>query len=162
MSGLVKILIFVMLNKLRCHARFQFSANQIAWSRLFIQIHMLNDKQCRSRSVGFFRSQLIWIYTVCKGRVYADSVEQGLNLTFTTLWMNSADDNLMIFFFFFNQKTGFFLIQQMMILWYFSYFSQKTGFFLFLSENRLWYFIQIIVSVGVSLHEISKSIHWEK
>ena len=22
-------------------------------------------KQCRSRSVGFFRSQLIWIYTVC-------------------------------------------------------------------------------------------------
>ena len=28
--------------------------------------HILNDKQCKSRSVGFFRSQLIWIYTVCK------------------------------------------------------------------------------------------------
>ena len=27
---------------------------------------ILNDKQCRSRSVCFFRSQLIWIYTVCK------------------------------------------------------------------------------------------------
>ena len=26
--------------------------------------------QCRSRLVGFFRSQLIWIYTVCKGRIY--------------------------------------------------------------------------------------------
>ena len=29
----------------------------------------LNGKQCRSRSVGFFRSHLIWINTVCKGRV---------------------------------------------------------------------------------------------
>ena len=27
-----------------------------------------NDKQCRSRSVGFFRSQLIWIYSICKGK----------------------------------------------------------------------------------------------
>ena len=52
-----------MLNKLRCHAHFQFSANQITWSRLLIQIHILYDKQCRSRSVGFFGCQLIWIYT---------------------------------------------------------------------------------------------------
>ena len=28
---------------------------------LIIQIHIHNGKQCRSRSVGFFRSQLIWI-----------------------------------------------------------------------------------------------------
>ena len=62
----------VMLNKLRCHACW-FSTNQITWSRLLIQIHIINDKQCRFRSVGFFRSQLIWIYTVCKGRVYAGS-----------------------------------------------------------------------------------------
>ena len=34
--------------------------------------------QCRSRSVGFFRSQLIWIYTVCKGRIYQGSAGQGL------------------------------------------------------------------------------------
>ena len=27
-------------------------------------MHCLS-KQCRSRSVGFFRSQLTWIYTVC-------------------------------------------------------------------------------------------------
>ena len=54
------------------------SPNQITWSRLLIQIHILNDKQCRSRSVGFFRSQLIWIYTVCKGRVYLGSARLGL------------------------------------------------------------------------------------
>ena len=36
-----------------------FSANQITWSRLLLQIYILNPKECRSRSVGFFRSQLI-------------------------------------------------------------------------------------------------------
>ena len=41
-----------MLNELRCHAHFQFSANQITWSRSLIWIHILNDKLCRSRSVG--------------------------------------------------------------------------------------------------------------
>ena len=71
----------VMLNKLRCLAHFLFSANQIAWSKLLIQIQILNSKQCRSRSVGFFRSQLIWIYTVCKGRVYPGSAGQGLILS---------------------------------------------------------------------------------
>ena len=39
---------------------------------------MLNDKQCRSRSVGFFRSQLIWICTVCKERAYPGSAGLGL------------------------------------------------------------------------------------
>ena len=52
---------------IKCHTHFKFSANNIIWSRLLIQIHILNGKQCRFRSVGFF--QLIWIYTVCKGRV---------------------------------------------------------------------------------------------
>ena len=51
---------------------------QLTWSRLLIQIHIQNDKQCRSRSVGFFRSQLIWIYTVCKDRIYPGSAGQGL------------------------------------------------------------------------------------
>ena len=46
----------------------------------FTQIHILNDKQCKFRSVGFFRSQLIWIYTVCKGRVYPGSAGQGLSI----------------------------------------------------------------------------------
>ena len=36
------------------------------------------SKQCRSRSVGFWRSQLIWIYTICKGRAYPGSARLGL------------------------------------------------------------------------------------
>ena len=44
-----------------------------------VATNLHNSKQCRSRSVGFFRSQLIWIYTVCKGRVYPGSAGQGLS-----------------------------------------------------------------------------------
>ena len=42
-----------------------------------MQVTILNDKQCRSRSVGFFWSQLIWICTVFKGRVYSGSAGPG-------------------------------------------------------------------------------------
>ena len=73
-------LTLVMLNKLRCHTHFLCTANQITWSRLLILVHILNDKQCRSRSVGFFRSQLIWIYTVCEGMAYLGSAKLGLML----------------------------------------------------------------------------------
>ena len=52
----------------------------MTWSRLLLWIHILNGKQCRSRSVGFWRSQLIWIYTVCKGRVCSGSAGQGLKI----------------------------------------------------------------------------------
>ena len=38
-----------------------------------VDINSHNGKQCRSRSVGFFRSPLIWIYTVCKGRTSGSS-----------------------------------------------------------------------------------------
>ena len=99
------MLTFVVLNKSRCHAHFWVSVHQITLFRLLIQFHVLNDKQCRSRSVGFFRSQLIWIYTVCKGRVYPGSAGQGF-LTCPTLWVYSADDKLIIFFVF-SQKIGF-------------------------------------------------------
>ena len=75
------VLTHVMLNKLWCHAHFCLSANQVTWFRLLIQIHILNDKQYRSTSFGFLRSQLIWIYTVCKGREYLDSEEPGLILS---------------------------------------------------------------------------------
>ena len=34
-----------MLNKLSSQAHFQFSANQITWSGLLIQIHILDDDQ---------------------------------------------------------------------------------------------------------------------
>ena len=43
-------LALVMLNKLRCHAHFQFSASLITWSEFSIEIHIFNDKQCRFRS----------------------------------------------------------------------------------------------------------------
>ena len=55
---------------------------------------------------GFFRSQLIWIYTVCKSKAYLGSA--GPELTFTTLYGQS----------------------QQMTNWYFSYFSQKLDWFL--------------------------------
>ena len=71
-----KILTIVMLKK-RYYAHLQFSANWITWSRLLTQIHILNGKQCRSRSAGFFRSQLMWIYTVFKDRVYPGSAVPG-------------------------------------------------------------------------------------
>ena len=77
------LLPLAMQNNLRCHAHFQFSANQINWYRLLIQFYILNDKQRRSRSVGFWRSQLICIYTVCKDIVYLDSA--GPELMFSML-----------------------------------------------------------------------------
>ena len=67
----------VMLNKLRCLTNFKYLASQITWSRLLIQIHILDSKQCRSRSVGFCRSQLICIFTVCKCRAYLVQQNQG-------------------------------------------------------------------------------------
>ena len=62
-----------MLNKLRCHAHFQFSYYLIQ----VVDIKSHNDWQGRSRSVGF-RSQLIWIYTFCKDTDYLGSAEPGL------------------------------------------------------------------------------------
>ena len=78
--GLSFPLTLVMLNILRCRTHFVFSANQIIWSGLLLYIHILNGKRCRFRSVGFFRSQLIWIYTDCKGRIYPGSVGHGLRV----------------------------------------------------------------------------------
>ena len=52
-----------------------------------MSVHKLNEKQCTSRSDGFFRSHLIWIYTVFKGNVYPGSAVQGLNLQeFEVCW----------------------------------------------------------------------------
>ena len=36
------------------------------------------DPDLLASEVGFFRSQLIWIYTACKGRIYPGSAGQGL------------------------------------------------------------------------------------
>ena len=62
LKGHPEALTLAMLNKLKCHTHFLISVNQITWSGLLIQIHILIAKQGRSRS-------LIWIYTVCKDRV---------------------------------------------------------------------------------------------
>ena len=71
-----------------------FSANQITWSILLIKIHILIGKQCRSRSVGFFRSQLIWIYTVCKGRSYPGSAGQGLTELTYECWSSISGEKI--------------------------------------------------------------------
>ena len=72
------ILTLVMLNKLRCHSLLTFHSLTCQPIRCLDQdcwlIHILNCKQCSFRSVG--RSQLIWVYTVCKSRVYTSSVGQ--------------------------------------------------------------------------------------
>ena len=52
-------------NNLISHTHFWLSANQITSYNDFIQIHKLNDRQ--------WKSHLIWIYTVCKGRVVVNS-----------------------------------------------------------------------------------------
>ena len=46
-------LTIVLLNKLKCHSHFQFSAKQLIWTSLLIQIHILNDNKCSSKSFGF-------------------------------------------------------------------------------------------------------------
>ena len=53
--------------------------------RVVDQVLIFNDKQCKLRSVTFFRSQLIWICTVCKDRAHPVSAGPGLpfKLTFT-------------------------------------------------------------------------------
>ena len=103
-----------MLNKLRCHAHFLFSTNQITWSRLLIQIHILNDKQCKSRSVSFFRSQQIWIYTVFKDRAYPGSAGPGLKDIFD-LWFVQWTVTRMLTF---TIKVVFFYLKwQVLWLW---------------------------------------------
>ena len=73
----LNMLTLILLNSLISHTHFWLSANQITSYNVFIQIHKLNDKQCRSWSDGFFRSHLIWIYTVCKGRGSREQQDKG-------------------------------------------------------------------------------------
>ena len=60
-------LTLLMLYKLRCHAHFQFPAYQITWSGFSIEIHIFNDNNADPDQRPF-RSQLIWIYTICWNR----------------------------------------------------------------------------------------------
>ena len=64
------------------HTSWQTVQIQISW---LLQIckgrtYPKQCKQCRFRSIGFFRSQLIRICTVCKGRTYPSSAGLGLSV----------------------------------------------------------------------------------
>ena len=47
------------------------------------------DQLASSESLPFFRSQLIWIYTVCKGRAYLGSADKGflIGSRITDIWV---------------------------------------------------------------------------
>ena len=92
-TGSVKSLTLVMLNKLRCHAHFQFSANQIIWSRLLIWIHILNGKQCRSRSVGFLETN--WSGST---RLQRQDISGFSRTKVNTHWADSIDDKIVVIY----------------------------------------------------------------
>ena len=48
-------------------------------------------KQCRSRSVGFWRSQLIWICTVCHYVCMISSVSHYVCVFIATIWIKQSD-----------------------------------------------------------------------
>ena len=74
---LLSTLTLILLSNLISHTHFWISTNQITSYNVFIQIHKLTDKQCRSWSDGFFRSHLIWSYTVCKSRGCHEQQDKG-------------------------------------------------------------------------------------
>ena len=80
-----------MLRQLRCHAHFLFLASQITWYRLLIQIHILDYKQWRARLVCFL-SQLIWIFTVCKGRANQGFSKKMVNVNLSSENINQSAD----------------------------------------------------------------------
>ena len=49
------------------------------WTTVQIQISWLLVNRANPDELAFFRNQLIWIYTVCKGRAYPGSAGLGLN-----------------------------------------------------------------------------------
>ena len=120
MSGekLQNILTLVLLNKLRCHIFFNFSC----LSDYLIQIVDINShtkwQTVQMEISWLLRSQLIWIYTVCKDRAYPGSARQGLKYCLYKFefrifksWPLSLSE----------------LMQQTTNSQYFSYFSQKIG-----------------------------------
>ena len=64
LGGLVMLLLRWRLNTILLGELCTLSGNSFQSLITEGRIHIFNDKQCRSRSVGYFRSQLIWICTV--------------------------------------------------------------------------------------------------
>ena len=96
-------LTLVMLNKLRCHPTSNFQPIRLLDPGVWYKFAYLMANSADPKSVGFFRSQLIWIYTVFKGRVYPGSAGQGL-ITHKALSKIVADDILSIFCIFFREN----------------------------------------------------------
>ena len=65
------------------HPLVMFSQSDYLIQIVYTNSH-INDKQCRSRSVCFWRSQLICIYSVCKGSAYPGPA--GWGLIFINQW----------------------------------------------------------------------------
>ena len=86
------------------------------------------------------RSQLIWIYTVCKGRVYPGSAGQGLT-KYTTFALSIGTDRWM-----FN------------ILHKFSAEDFFLYIFLFSPENMIWHFMQQSPMEAVCAGENKKNV----
>ena len=78
-----------MLNKLRCHARFECPASQITWSGFLIGIHIFNDKLCRSRSVGFQPTDLDLHCLLRQGM--SCSAREGLRAMITLTKLKTAE-----------------------------------------------------------------------
>ena len=125
-------------------------------SILYLTLVLLNPdmsclcKQCRSRSVGFWRSQLIWICTVCHSECEIMS----------TIWIKKSDwlkiwkgCGILIY----SAGQGFMLnmLGKIFSIWHIEIF------FIFFPENRFWHFMHI-VSNGDNLHEISNPVFWGK
>ena len=55
------------------------------------------DPDQLASSVGFFRSQLVWIYTVCKDRVYPGSSGQWLRTEVNNSEIASYDESVPVF-----------------------------------------------------------------
>ena len=70
-----RMLTLVMLSELRCHAHFWFRLLDLGFRYKFT--YLMSDSADPGQLTS--RSQLIWINTNCKGRVYSGSAGQGLS-----------------------------------------------------------------------------------
>ena len=79
-------------------------------------------------------------------------------VTFTTLWGNSTDNNLVIFFLFFQKKTG---LDISCILSPLETICMKCQIQFLEEKNTRQHFVQIVF-IGDNLHEMSNPVFWEK
>ena len=86
-------LTLVMLNKLRCHAYFQFSAYQITRSRLLIYNHTLNDKTVQIQITWLLQKPTDLDLHCLKGKVYPGSAGQVLKIYSGPIYSWKVDES---------------------------------------------------------------------